>query len=184
MHALAARLRASYSSPSIKLIMCHPAPMPDRRSRAQFREPWQYRPASHPAPSSHAPRYVNRGRSALVHTFRLRPCNTLKLTFTTDVSLELCEHLEHIKEAFARCGACINRLLCSLEMRRAPSPRADILQIADAAGQAVNARDHQHVTLAEEVEDGAQFLPSCRARAAALLSGSAAFSAARWMERC
>jgi hypothetical protein len=46
----------------------------------------------------------------------------------------------------------------------------DVLQLADAAGEAINARDHQHVTLAQEVEDSVQFLPPHRAPAAVLLS--------------
>jgi hypothetical protein len=45
----------------------------------------------------------------------------------------------------------------------------DILKVAYAAGEAVDPRDHQHITAAEEVEDGAKLLTSCGRGAGALL---------------
>jgi hypothetical protein len=45
----------------------------------------------------------------------------------------------------------------------------NILKVAYAAGEAVDPRDHQHVTAAEEVEDGAKLLTSCGRGAGALL---------------
>jgi hypothetical protein len=46
----------------------------------------------------------------------------------------------------------------------------DVLQVTNAAGEAINAGHHEHVALAEEFEDRAQLLPPRRARAAALLN--------------
>src|SRR5262249_6070771 len=100
-------------------------------------------------------RYVNRGRPALVDAFRLGLGDTLKLTFATEVRLELGEHAEHVEEAFTGRGACIDRLFSCLERCATRLHRAhDVLQVADATSKAIDAGDHQHVTLAEEVEDG------------------------------
>jgi hypothetical protein len=61
---------------------------------------------------------------------------------------------------------------CSVAFNAAPRARTnadDVLQVPDAARQAVDPRDHEHVALAEEIEHGPQFLPAVRRGAAALL---------------
>jgi hypothetical protein len=45
----------------------------------------------------------------------------------------------------------------------------DVLQVADAAGQAVDAGDHQGVAGAQEVEKAQEFGPAVAARARRLL---------------
>ena len=45
----------------------------------------------------------------------------------------------------------------------------DVLEVPNAARQSVDARYHQNVPLAEKFQNGPQFIPSRRRRAAALL---------------
>jgi hypothetical protein len=42
------------------------------------------------------------------------------------------------------------------------------LKVANAPGEPVDPRHHEDITLAHEIEDGAQLLTPCRGRAAAL----------------
>jgi hypothetical protein len=61
---------------------------------------------------------------------------------------------------------------CSVAFERCALPTDrpdDALQVADTAGEPVNAGDHKHVALAKEVEHRPQFLTACRRGAAALL---------------
>jgi hypothetical protein len=77
--------------------------------------------------------------------------NSLELTFAPQVGFELGEDTEHIEEALAGGCAGIDRLLSGLQDRALRFEGADnILQVADRARQAIDTRDHQHVTLAEQ----------------------------------
>jgi hypothetical protein len=58
---------------------------------------------------------------------------------------------------------------CSVALHPWPYGPDDILKVAYAAREPVNARHHQHVAAAKEVQDGAKLLSSCGRRSAALL---------------
>jgi hypothetical protein len=61
---------------------------------------------------------------------------------------------------------------CSVAFRDAPrafTAGTMFLQVPDAARQPVDGGDHQNVSLAQEVQDGPQFIASRRRGAAALL---------------
>ena len=55
------------------------------------------------------------------------------------------------------------------------------MEIRDGSGEAIDARDNQFVSVADEVEEGAQFLSALYGRAADLLSPDDA--ASRSLER-
>jgi Phage integrase family len=89
-----------------------------------------------------------RRRAAFVDASSLRLGDTFKLAFTPQVGLELGEYAEHIEEAFAGGGACVDRLFRGLQdCATSPYSSYDVLQIADATRQTIDTSDHQHVTL-------------------------------------
>jgi hypothetical protein len=99
------------------------------------------------------------------------------------VGLELGEHAEHVEEALAGGGAGVDRLLARLQGGALGLQGADdILEVADAARQAIDPGDHQHIALAQEVEYGAQLLAAGRGSAAALLRSND-FAAGRLKRR-
>jgi hypothetical protein len=57
----------------------------------------------------------------------------------------------------------------SVRWHRHKAPPAS-LKVADAAGEGIDPSHHQNVSIAQEVEHHAQFLPVFRGRAPALLS--------------
>ena len=95
-----------------------------------------------------------RRRAAFVDASSLRLSDTFKLAFAPQIGLELGEYAEHIEEAFAGGGAGVDRLLRGLQdCATSPYSSYDVLQIADATRQAIDTGDHQHVTIAEEIEN-------------------------------
>ena len=114
---------------------------------------------------------LNRPRTALVDTLRLRSRNPFHLTLATQVGLELGEHAQHVEKRLPGGSRRIYRLFGRLE-RRALGPKLanDVLEVADRPGQPVYARDRQHVAVPDEVEDSAQ-LVAPRSRCAASLLG-------------
>jgi hypothetical protein len=61
---------------------------------------------------------------------------------------------------------------CSVALNEAPPGpdlANDVLQVCDAAGEAIDAGDHQYVARMEEIENDAQLVSPLRGRAAALL---------------
>ena len=71
----------------------------------------------------------------------------------TEVGFELGEHAEHIEKALTCRRAGIDGLLGRLERRAARADCAhNVLQVADASCQSVNASDHQYVILAKKFE--------------------------------
>jgi hypothetical protein len=118
------------------------------------------------------------GRPALVGASGLRLGDALKLALAPQVRLG--KHAEHVEEALAGGSACVDRLLGRLEGGAAGADCSnDVLKIADAPGQPVDARHHEHVALAEEFENRAQLVAALRGS----LSQPAARSAVSWIER-
>src|SRR5262249_18409545 len=81
---------------------------------------------------------INRRLAAPVDARCLRFGDALELTFTTQVGLELGEDAQHVEEALACGGTCVDRLFHRLEDRALRFERPDnILQIANRARQAI-----------------------------------------------
>jgi hypothetical protein len=86
------------------------------------------------------------------------------------ICLELGEDPEHVQEALAGGRAGVDRLLGRLEARAAsPHCADDVLQIADAPGEAIDAGDHPNVAGVQEFQHGAERLASFGRGAASLL---------------
>jgi hypothetical protein len=81
--------------------------------------------------------------------------DAFQLTLAAQIRLEFGEHAQHVQKALAGSRTGIDRLLRRLERRAlgAHGPD-DILKVADAPGQPVNAGDHEHVAGPEEFEHG------------------------------
>src|ERR1700682_1268950 len=96
--------------------------------------------------------------------------DTFGLSLFPQIRLELCKYPEHIHEGFTGCAGGFYRLLGGFQ-RSAPRLHRpdDILQIADAAGQAVDAGDNENIPFAEKVQDSLQFSAASRRCAASLL---------------
>jgi len=74
------------------------------------------------------------------------------------VGLEFSEHSEHIKERFAGRGPGVDGLLCRLQLGPLCLQLVhDVLQVFERPGEPVDARDHQGVALAQEIEQHLQF---------------------------
>jgi hypothetical protein len=87
------------------------------------------------------PRRVDRRLTPPIHARRLGLRDPLKLPLAPQVGFELGEYAEHVEEALAGGRAGVDWLF---RRRAAGAYRAnDILQVADAARQPVDARDHQ-----------------------------------------
>jgi hypothetical protein len=125
--------------------------------------------------------------AGLVDPSRLRLGDAFELTLAAQVGLELGEHAQHVEEALSGGGAGVDRLLGRLEGGAARADRADdVLQIADAPGQAIDAGDHENVPGVQKFQHGAECLTSLGRGPAPLLGPddlTTALSAASWMER-
>ena len=78
------------------------------------------------------------------------------------MGLELRKHTQHVQEALPGCGASIDGLLRGPQGRAARLHRTnDVLKVSNAMREAVNTRDHQHVTGSQEVEQSAQLSAPC-----------------------
>jgi hypothetical protein len=65
------------------------------------------------------------------------------------------EHPEHVEEALARRRAGVDRLFGRLQRGPLGSHGAnDILKVPDTPREAINAGDHQHIALSQEIEHG------------------------------
>jgi hypothetical protein len=88
------------------------------------------------------------------------------------ICLELGEDPEHVQEALAGGRAGVDRLLGRLEARAAsPHCADDVLQIADAPGEAIDAGDRQDVVGVQEFQHSAERLTAF-GRGSAPLVGS------------
>jgi hypothetical protein len=95
--------------------------------------------------------------TTLVNAGRFGFGDAFELALLAQVSLELCEYPEHIQKALAGRCASIDRLLGGFESGTFSLHSAnDVLKISDTAGKPIDASDHQHVTLTQEVENGAK----------------------------
>src|SRR5262249_86020 len=106
-------------------------------------------------------RRIDRGLPTSVDTARFRVRNTLKLTLLAQVGFELREYAEHVEEAFPRCRAGVDWLFSGSQGRSSRlHDTHDVLQVSDAAREAVNARDHQNISSAKEVENCTKLIAS------------------------
>src|SRR5262249_31094459 len=113
---------------------------------------------------------VYRGPPALVDASRLGLGDAFELALATEVGFEFGEDTEHIEEALPDGRTRVDRLLGRLERSAAGLHLAhDVLEVADAAGEAIDPGHHQDVARPEEIEDDPQLLASLRGCAAPLL---------------
>jgi hypothetical protein len=69
------------------------------------------------------------------------------------------EHTQHVQKALPGGRAGVDRLLGRHEAGAAPpNVPDDVLQVADASGQAIDTGDYQNVTGMQEFEQGSQLL--------------------------
>jgi hypothetical protein len=77
--------------------------------------------------------------------------DAFELTLAPEIGRELGEHTEHIEEGLARCGASIDRLFGGFQRDPEPSQLMDeVLQVPDAARQAIDPRHHESVSMPEK----------------------------------
>lgn len=101
----------------------------------------------------------------------LRRC--LKLALTPEVGFEFSEHAQHIQESLARRTSGVDGLLGRLEGDATLLQRIhDVLQILDAAREAIDPGHDQRVTLPREIEQRRQLGATGAAGAARLLSSN------------
>jgi hypothetical protein len=112
----------------------------------------------------------------------------LQLQLAAQIGLELGEHAQHVEEALSRRSAGVDGLLCGFQDRPArPDSTNDVVKIADAPGEAIDAGHHQHVagvkncsTVRSASRPSVEVPPRFSAR---MTWQPAALSAASWIAR-
>ena len=108
----------------------------------------------------------------MVDTARLGCGDSLKQTLTPEIGFEFSEYAQHVQEGLARSASRVYGLLDRLEDDAALlQPVHDVLQILDAAREAINPGHDERVTPPQEIEQRRQ-LSSAGAAGAARLLGS------------
>lgn len=106
---------------------------------------------------------INARRSTLVDGFHLRLRDTLELSLLAQVGLELSEHAEHVEEYLTCSGRRVDRLFGRLDVHALGFEVAnEVLEVAEATRQAVNASDHQCVAGMAQGCQSADMLTSTR----------------------
>lgn len=102
-------------------------------------------------------------------TARFGGGDSLELALTPEIGFEFSEHAKHVQEGLACRAAGVDGLLGRLESDAALLQCVhDVLQILDAARQAIDPRHNQRVTPAEEIEQRRQLGAAGTAGAARL----------------
>lgn len=101
---------------------------------------------------------IDRGLAPLIDAAPLGRGDPFELALATQSGLELGEHPEHIQERLAGGVGGIDRLLGRHQGRAPLLERLhDVLQILDAACQAVDTRDHEGVSGPQERQQQGEF---------------------------
>lgn len=101
---------------------------------------------------------IDGGFAAAVDTARFRRRDPLQLTFTPQIGFKFGENTQHIEESFAGGGTRIDRLFRRLEGNAFQvQGKNNVLEVIDAAGEAVNPRDGKDISRAQEVQQQLQF---------------------------
>src|SRR3954463_15176604 len=112
---------------------------------------------------------IDRPLAALVGASGLGCRDAFKLPLAPEIGLELGEHTEHVEEGLAGRGAGVDRLLGGFQRDPAlPEFVDEVLQVPNAARQAIDPGHHEGVPRLEEVEQDLELGPAVASRAACL----------------